>query len=40
MALRLTQNIPHFVHPEGFEPPITVPKTGVISISLREHLIQ
>lgn len=24
-----------FVHPEGFEPPTTVPKTVVISISLR-----
>lgn len=23
------------VHPEGFEPPTTVPKTGMISISLR-----
>ena len=27
----------YFVHPEGFEPPTTVPKTGVISISLRVH---
>lgn len=24
--------------PEGFEPPITVPKTVVISVSLREHV--
>jgi hypothetical protein len=27
----------HRVLPEGFEPPTTVPKTGMISISLRER---
>ncbi len=26
------------VRPEGFEPPTTVPKTGMISISLRAQL--
>ncbi len=28
-----------FVRPEGLEPPISVPKTGVISISLRARML-
>ncbi len=31
--------IKRYVLPEGFEPPTTVPKTGMISISLREHCV-
>ena len=39
VALRLAQNVPHFVHPPGLEPGTSASKAGMISISLWVHIL-